>query len=117
MSEERRWVVWWWPHGHGIADGDIPVPLERRFLTFSEAADCIAMLAHPKTDWAKLFKSGDEADVRARWNRIEGWSDLSPAASAAVLVGGDDPARFRPMTTGGLPDEAFWPDGVGGDEP
>lgn len=66
---EGGFVVWWWPVGLAEQEFDVPVPYERRFPTLSFALNFARAISLPGNEWVKVFASGDETDVRYRWER------------------------------------------------
>jgi hypothetical protein len=82
------WTVWWWPTTFD-ASTDVPVPLAR---TYDSLGDAVAAAASGvragAVSWVKVFKTGDESDVRARWDASEGdeWTNVSREAERVLAL-------------------------------
>lgn len=74
-----RWVLW------AMDPNDpIPVPVEQVFNTLEAAVDTAYKAAGKGWEWLKLFKGGDESDIRLRWSAERGFYDLSTTAAAVL---------------------------------
>lgn len=82
MSEASPVTVWWFHET--LAEGDIPVPYERKFTSDADALAFMRSLSKTRQTWIKAFRVS-EHNIVARWSPEQGWYDTT--RSFADLLG------------------------------